>query len=127
MKFLAAGLFALLSLAIVMNTNLAGEKPKYTISQVMKTAHVGDDESLLAKVADGSADAKEKKQLVELYKALSQNKPPKGDEKSWKMLTGGLIKAAEAAAGGGEDAGKALIKAANCTGCHSKHRPVKKE
>ena len=46
-------------------------------------------------MAKGEASAEEKKQLVELYEALAANKPPKGDEASWKEKTAALVAAAK--------------------------------
>jgi hypothetical protein len=94
-------------------------KPKYTIKEVMKTAHKG---GLLKKVSGGKASADEKKQLVELYEALAANKPPKGEEAAWKEKTAALVAAAKEAAEGKEGAGEKLTKAANCMACHSAHK-----
>ncbi|GIW80390.1 MAG: hypothetical protein KatS3mg105_2197 [Gemmatales bacterium] len=90
-------------------------KPKYTIKEVMKIAMKG---GLCKKVAGGSASKEEKEQLVALFTALTQNKPPKGDEKAWKKRTEALLKAAKAALEGDAKAGKALQKNANCGSCH---------
>ena len=95
------------------------EEKKYTINEVMKLAH---KDGLLKKVATGEASAEEKQQLVVLYKAMAVNKPPVGDEESWKERSGLLIKAAEAAAKGEEDASDRLLKASNCKACHDPHK-----
>lgn len=94
-------------------------KPKHSIKDVMKKAMKGP---LLKKVASGEASDKEKKQLKAMMVSLSKNEPPKGDADSWKELTGALVKAANSAVEGGEDAGEALKKAANCKACHGKHK-----
>ncbi|MBI3410137.1 MAG: hypothetical protein HY040_17480 [Planctomycetes bacterium] len=119
MKILAAGVIALLSLAVLLDANQAGEKAKYTISEVMVKAH---KEGLLKTVASGKASEAQRKELAELYKALSQNTPPKGDAENWKKMTGALAKASAAAAKGDEGAAKSLAKLANCKVCHDKHR-----
>lgn len=119
MKFLAAGAIAVFSLAFLLESNQAGDKAKYSISEVMLEAHKG---GLMKKVAGGKANDDERKQLVGYYKALSQNMPPKGGAESWKKLTGALVKASEAAATGDADAAKTLTKLANCAGCHKKHK-----
>jgi mono/diheme cytochrome c family protein len=49
-------------------------------------------------------------------------KPPKGDEENWKKMTGELVKAAKLAVDGDAGAGAALMKAANCAGCHKAHK-----
>jgi hypothetical protein len=100
------------------------DKPKYTIKEVMDTAHKGDD-ALLTKVVKGDASAGEKKELLELYTALSQNKPPKGDIDVWKGKTKAIVKAAKEIVDGNEDGVKDLKKATNCKACHTEFRPKK--
>lgn len=88
------------------------EKPKFTIKEVMKL----HKEKLNEKFAGGTASAEEKKQLLEGYEALLKNKPPKGDEKSWKEKSEALVKAVKA------DDKDAFKKAVNCGACHSVHK-----
>lgn len=95
------------------------DKPKYTTKDVMKKAMKGP---LLKKVASGGASEEETKQLHDMLVALSKNKPKKGEQDSWKQLTGALVKAGKAAVDGDSGAGAALKKAANCKNCHSKHK-----
>jgi hypothetical protein len=98
----------------------AQDKPKYTISDVMLKAHKG---GLLKKVASGKADKKEKEALVELYTALTMNKPPMGDEKSFKDKANVMLDAARAASKDEKDAMAKLAKAAkSCKACHDAHR-----
>jgi hypothetical protein len=116
---MAVAVVATLTVIILMGgTNVAGEK-KVEIKDVMKTAMKG---GLCAKVAGGKASDAEKKQLVELFTALSKDTPPKGDADSWKTKTTALVDAAKKAAAGDADAGKALKAAANCMACHSAHK-----
>jgi hypothetical protein len=95
------------------------DKPKYTIKEVMKEAHKS---GLYKKVAQGKGDKEEKEKLLALYTALSQNKPPRGDEKDWKEKTDALVKAAKDAVEGEKGAGKEIAKAANCKACHEAHK-----
>lgn len=95
------------------------EEKKYTTNEVMKLAH---KDGLLKKVATGEASGDEKKQLVVYYKAMAKNKPPVGEEESWKERTKLLIEAAEAAVKGEEDASERLLKASNCKACHDLHK-----
>jgi len=97
----------------------ADDAPKYKIKDVMKTCMKG---GLCGKVAKGEASADEKKQLVEYFTSLAANKPPKGEEESWKAKTGALLEAAKAAAEGKEGAGDKLKAAANCMECHKAHK-----
>jgi hypothetical protein len=98
------------------------DKPKYDSKEVMKQAHKGDV-SLYKKVEKGTSTAADHTKLVELYKALAANKPPKGDQKSWDEKTGALVKAAEALQKGTPNAKAQLKTAANCKACHTAHKP----
>ena len=97
MKYLVAGLAVTLAFVVCVGAPKAADDKdaKYTIKEVMKKAH---KDGLLKKVASGKADEDERKELVVLYVALSQNKPPKGDADDWKEKTGAMVKAAKAAA-----------------------------
>lgn len=95
------------------------DKPKHDIKAVMKTAMKG---GLCKKVGDGQASDAEKKELLELFEALGKNKPPKGDEKSWKEKTTALVDAAKACAENKDGAADKLKKAANCGACHKEHK-----
>jgi hypothetical protein len=127
MRIVLAGVCAALAFFVLVGSDHAGEKgkgkgkPKYTISEVMEKAHDMDD-GLLFKVAAGKGNKEDAKKLLELYTELAKNKPPEGDPKSWKRFTDGLIAAAQVAVKGGEDAGKRLKKAANCSACHKAHK-----
>lgn len=95
------------------------DKAKHTIAQVMGKAMKG---GLCAKVAGGKASDAEKAELVELFTSLSQNTPPKGDDKEWKAKTGALVEAAKKAAKGDAEAAASLKKLANCAACHKAHK-----
>ena len=110
---------AMVALALVLESNQAGEKPKYTIKEVMKDAHKG---GLMKKVADGKADDTEKKHLVDLYKALAANTPPMGSADDWKTKTKALVDASSKAATGDAAAAATLPKLANCAACHKEHK-----
>lgn len=118
-KLLVAGLVIAFAWVAVTVTTVAQEKAKHTIKDVMKVAMKG---GLCKKVAKGEASADEKKQLVELFEALAANKPPKGEDDSWKSKTAALVAAAKDCEAGKAGAGEALGKAANCMDCHSAHK-----
>ncbi|MCC6419665.1 MAG: hypothetical protein IT429_15640 [Gemmataceae bacterium] len=99
----------------------AGQKEKYSISDVMKQAH-NKKTGLLKKIASGKGDKADAEKLLEMYIALAKNKPPQGDADSWKKFTDGLVAAAKVAVEGGKNAGKQLTKAANCGACHKVHK-----
>ena len=54
---------------------------KKTIKQIMKEAHVGGNNSLMFKIAGGKGTKEDAEKLVALYKDLSENTPPRGEEK----------------------------------------------
>jgi hypothetical protein len=99
----------------------ADDAPKYTIKEVMKMAHAGDN-ALAKKVASGKASKEDKKKLVDLYTALVANTPTKGDAESWKGKTGALLDAAKAVEDGKDGAPKELEKAMACKACHTVHK-----
>lgn len=117
-KYLVLALFAL-TIVGVGAFQAQDEKPKYTIKEVMKIAH---KDGLLKKVASGKADKEEAEKLVELYVALCQNDPPKGDKEAWVKRCKGIVEAAKNAAAKKKGAAGELGKATNCKACHSEHR-----
>jgi hypothetical protein len=119
-KLLVAGVVLACGwLALSLVSTAEDEKPKATIKQVMKACMAS---KLCKKVADGKGTEEEKKKLVEQFEALAANKPPKGDEDSWKEKTAALLAAAKECAEGKDGAGAALAKAMNCAMCHSAHK-----
>lgn len=96
-------------------------KPKYTIGEVMEKAHKGDT-ALVRKVQAGKASKEELAQILEYYKALIGQDPPKGDTKSWRAKTHALVEATEALAKGDPKGQSAFKAAVNCKACHSAHR-----
>lgn len=97
------------------------KEPKYKISEVMKQGMKG---GLCKKVAEGNATAAEKQTLIEMFEALHQSKPPRGNQAQWERRTKALLDAARKAATD-ESAGPALQKLANCMACHSQHKAKK--
>lgn len=98
----------------VLSTSYAADdaKPKYTIKEVMKL----HKDKVHEKFSKGEASKEEKQKLQEGYEALVKNKPPKGDDKSWKEKTEALVKAVK------DDDKDAFKKAVNCGGCHGAHK-----
>jgi hypothetical protein len=96
------------------------ESPKIPIKTVMKEAMAG---GLAKKAAEGKATAEEVKKLADLFTALHDAKPPKGEAASWAMKTEALVKAIKGVAEGNKEAQMALGKAMNCAACHGAHKP----
>ena len=107
-------------LVLVNSANADEEKPKYSISDVMKKAHKG---GLLKKAKAGEASKEEMKMLVAMYEAMAQNKPPKGDAAAWKKRTTAIVASAKALAEGKKGAKARLTRATNCGSCHKAFKP----
>jgi cytochrome c556 len=135
-KMLRAGVVAALGMVAVMAgygvaTSADDKVPE--ISEIMIKGHKGTD-AFLAKIKsevkgekweDATSHAKA---LAVFGEALGKNKPPKGDEKSWKDLTEKYSANTKAVLAGVE---KKDAKAANtalgaiggsCGGCHKAHK-----
>ena len=80
-------------------------------------------ESFLAKILEGKGSDDELKKLVTAYEVMAAQKPPTGDEGSWKTLTAALLTAAKDAQAKKEGAIEKLKAASNCKACHEPHKP----
>src|SRR5947209_8014429 len=90
MKIVAGGLTAVLAVVFCLNSDAGdAKKPKYSIKEVMEEAHKS---GLWKKIAAGNAEKEDREKLAELYKALNQNKPPKGNVEEWKKTTSVMLK-----------------------------------
>lgn len=114
MKYTLVGMSLVLGLVFIANSDGAGDKdkPKYSIKEVMAQAHKS---GLLKKVQKGTAEKEDREKLADLYKALMQSKPEKGDIEVWKKTTAVMHKLAAEAIKDPE-AGKKIK--ADCGGCH---------
>ncbi|MCE9532369.1 MAG: cytochrome C [Planctomycetes bacterium] len=116
------------------SSTVANNAAEPSIKDVMTKVNKGKP-SLCAELK-GGVSAKEPKwdelatkakELTPLAKALGANKPPKGDDASWKKFTDAYAKAAEdlEKAIGAKDAkaaGAAMKVISNCGGCHGAHK-----
>jgi hypothetical protein len=118
-SILSALAFAPLALA-------QGKKPKYTVKEVMKEVHKGED-NIGKRAVKGAASKEDLAKMVEYYDSLPLNEPPRGEMASWKEKTGALVKAAKALKGGETGAAEAYKNAANCKACHNAHKPEEKK
>jgi hypothetical protein len=116
---LAGSLLAAAPPVSCLDSQRQDQEKQYTIAEVMKLAH---KDGLLKKVATGKANDEEKKLLVTLYKSMAGNKPPRGDEESWKEKTVLLVAAAESAQKAEEGFADKLVKATDCKSCHDEHK-----
>src|SRR6185436_4850347 len=91
------------------------------IKEVM-ALHKGK-ESFLANILAGKGSDDDLKKLVTAYEVMAAQKPPKGDEASWKTLTSAALASAKDAAAKKEGALDKLKAATNCKACHDAHKP----
>lgn len=110
------------ALAFATTLSLAAE---LKIKDVMKEAMKGD-KSLFKTVSLQQGTDEDAKKLLEYVKSLPSQKPPKGDEASWKEKTEKLIVATEDFVAKKPNAQLALQKAGNCKACHADHKEDKK-
>jgi len=118
-------LFAIVSLAVAIVTLSAADSdktPKYTVSEIMKVLHKGED-SLGKKVLNGKGTPADFDKLVEYYTSLPLNDPPQGDPDGWKQKTTAVLTAAQALKDGTPGALAQYTKAISCKDCHSVYRP----
>jgi hypothetical protein len=113
MKHLIASVIGISAMVVLVAAN-AQDAPKYTVKQVMQKAMKKG--GLVDKVKSGTATDAEKKNLVEMFTALHDTTPKKGDAEHWKKMTDALVAAAKASDP------KALGLAANCQACHKEHK-----
>lgn len=96
-----------------------GGKAKYTIKEVMKEAH---GSKLLNKVTGGEASSEEKMKLLDIYVALLENKPAKGEEAGWQAKANAVVAATAKVVVGRGGAEVELKEATNCAACHKEHK-----
>ncbi len=111
-----------LSLAVLMGA-APQDKPK-SIKDVMTATHKGKD-SVVAKASEGKGSEEDHKKLLEVYEFLATQKPPQGDEASWKAKTAALVAASKDLIEKKAGAADELKKASDCKACHSLHKPKK--
>jgi hypothetical protein len=104
------------------------EKAELSISDIMVKAHLKPQNrstrnNLDSKVIDGKATAAEQQELLMLYTALSNLKPPRGDLVEWKTRTGEMVGAVKAVIRDEAKAADRLTKARDCKSCHDKYWP----
>jgi hypothetical protein len=92
-----------------------------SIKDVM-AAHKGK-ESMHAKIASGKGSDEDHKKLLTMYEFMATQKPPMGDEASWKAKTTEAVAAAKDVVEKKAGALDRLKKASDCKACHSVHKP----
>lgn len=94
------------------------------IKDAMKFAHKAPqgEKKLSDKIIDGTAPEADVKKTLDLYKAMLDTKPPKGDQAAYKEKVQKLIVATEEVVEKKPDATAHYKDAVNCKACHSEHK-----
>jgi hypothetical protein len=121
-KFHSLSLVVVLWLFVGLALAQAGDQPKYTVAEVMKALHQGDD-SAGKRVLAGKVTQEDFVKLVEYYAMLPLNEPEQGDPVVWKQKSTTLLEAAKALQEGKDGALDRYKRAVDCKSCHSVYRP----
>ncbi|MCG8586498.1 MAG: hypothetical protein MI757_17450 [Pirellulales bacterium] len=114
----------LVTLAAVFVLSYAVSQASYfvqgnTIKQVMRKAH---KQGLLKQVLSGRSSDAERRELLNLYRDLARNTPPRGEPRSWRARTSSIVNAASAVAENDPRGIATLKNAVNCASCHRAHK-----
>lgn len=94
------------------------------IEKAMKYAHKAPkgQKKIGEKIVEGTATDSEIQKTLELYKAMADCKPPKGDADAFKAKVAKLIAATEDVAAHKPNAAAGYKEAVNCKACHGDHK-----
>jgi len=94
------------------------------IKDAMDFAHKAPkgEKKLSDKILDGTAPEADVKKTLELYKAMLDTKPPKGEQAAYKEKVQKLIVATEEVVEKKPEATAHYKEAVNCKACHSEHK-----
>ena len=129
---ISSAMIAGLGLMAVLAAEAPAPAPKHTIKEVMGAIHKAPTnapagtQTIVVKAKAGKASKAEIDTMVEYYTALPLNKPPGGDDASWKSKTEALIAAAISLQKSETNAVQKINDAANCKACHSIHKTATK-
>jgi cytochrome c556 len=98
------------------------------IKEAMSFAHKAPkgEKKLNEKIADGTAAEADIKKALELYKAMADTKPPKGDAAAFKERTNKLVTATEEVLAKNPNGVEHYKTAVDCKACHSDFRVMQK-
>jgi hypothetical protein len=105
-------------------TSMALAEETNPIKDAMKFAHKAPqgEKKLNEKVIDGTASEADVKKSLDLYKAMVDTKPPKGDQAGFKEKVEKLIVATQEVVDKKPDAVAHYKDAVNCKACHSEYK-----
>lgn len=105
-------------------TSLAFAEDSNPIKDAMKYAHKAPkgEKKINEKIAEGTVTDEELKKTLELYKAVGDTKPPKGDAAAFKEKWAKLLTATEEVVAKKPEGVAHYKDAVNCKACHSDHK-----
>jgi len=120
MKFRLLSILAMTAVAV----SFAFAEEENAIEKAMKFAHKAPkgEKKLNEKIVEGTADEADVKKALELYQAMLDVKPPKGEQADFKTKTAKLIAATEEVVAKKPEAAAHYKEAVNCKACHSEHK-----
>jgi hypothetical protein len=116
--------FAVPALVVVAASLAFAAEESNPIKDAMDFAHKAPkgEKKLSEKIVDGTAPEADVKKTLDLYKAMADTKPPKGDQTAFKEKVAKLIAATEEVVDKKPDAAAHYKEASNCKDCHSQFR-----
>jgi cytochrome c556 len=106
----------------------SAEQDNNPIKEAMNFAHKAPkgEKKLNEKIADGTAAEADIKKALELYKAMADTKPPKGDPAAFKERTKKLVTATEEVLAKNPSGVEHYKTAVDCKACHTDFRVMRK-
>ena len=123
LKYTPAAVTLTVSLAL---TAFALEAKYQPIADAMKFAHKAPkgEKKVSDTIIDGTVSEADLKKTLELYKAMANTEPPKGDPAAFKEKVAKLISATEDVLAKKDGATAAYKEAVNCKSCHTDFKPA---
>jgi len=123
LKYTSAAVTLTVTLAL---TAFALDAKYQPIADAMKFAHKAPkgEQKISDKIIDGTVSDEDLKKTLELYKAMANTEPPKGDPAAFKEKVAKLISATEDVLAKKDGAPAAYKEAVNCKSCHTDFKPA---
>jgi len=123
LKYASAAVTLTVALAV---TAFALDAKYQPIADAMKFAHKAPkgEKKVSDKIIDGTVSEEDLKKTLDLYKAMADTEPPKGDPAAFKAAVAKLISATEDVVAKKDGAAAAYKEAVNCKKCHTDFKPA---
>jgi hypothetical protein len=112
------------ALAAVVSTFALAATESNPIKDAMDFAHKAPkgEKKISEKIVDGTVSDADLKKTLDLYKAMADTKPPKGDQADFKDRVTKLVAATEEVVEKKPEAAAHYKEAVNCKTCHTEHK-----